>query len=71
MKHIVFTKPGRDIITIRTPAYGDLALTTETDEDVLNLSIARLPEGVDYHIVETEDLSSLDRYFRSAWEWSD
>ena len=71
MKHIIFTKSGNDTITIRTPAYGDDTRTTETDEELLNRTIASLPEGTDYHIVETEDLSSLDRYFRNAWEWSD
>ena len=70
MKHIVFTKAGKDTITIRTPAYNDTSLTTETDDELLARSIARLPEGTDYHIVETEDLPT-DRYFRNAWEWED
>ena len=69
MKHIIFTRPGRDTITVRTPAYNDTT-TTETDDELLARSIARLPEGTGYHIVETEDLPT-DRYFRNAWEWSD
>ena len=70
MKYIIFTKSGSDTITVRMPAYNDTSRTTETDDELLARSIARLPDGTDYHIVDAEDLPT-DRYFRNAWEWND
>ena len=76
MKHIAFIKPGRDILTIRTPSYAERAdRLGETEAECLAQSIARLPKMPDgtvvpYNLVESDEFPS-DRYFRNAWEWED
>lgn len=72
MKVIVFVDPIEGGTSIYYPNYA-YKHVDETDDAFLTRCIDRhksIPRGVTTHIMDSSDIPS-DRYFRSAWEWSD
>ena len=67
--------PGRAIvkeITLDPGLPSEQTLDLLNDDEFLDyIQLKDVPEGATSYRVLASDVAQLDRYFRSAWEWSD
>jgi len=69
---IVYDNPETGGIGVLVPVWDDPTRKIEDDNEFLDyIQLKDVPEGATSYRVLASDVAQLDRYFRSAWEWSD
>ena len=76
MKAVCFIDSVTGNLAVMYPQYNDklrfINHPNETDDECLARAIATsIPDGVEYHIIDTDTDLPPNRDFRNAWEWED
>ena len=76
MKVVCFIDSVTGNLSVMYPQYKDrlrlINHPNETDDECLARVIAKLiPDGTEYHILDTNTDFPPNRDFRNAWEWED